>query len=351
MFWHFFDLPSPADKANNYINTTRLEIIASSLTASCIAALCFFTLFINLWVCFRIYKKRSFRSSCTALIVANVALVDILVSIKDLPFLLSVGVSSKWYFDTDWCRTYGLTNVVYIIVSISTLISIVTDRYITTRQNRNGTEHSHDSNPNNKIILLGYIIAQTTLSYSLSLIWSKYTFLSRKAFCQVEFSSSGFPMSLVVSFLFLIPVATLAFSMMGNTSREKLPAELKNNKFCDKHQRSTVCSGDVDGDEENVIHYHLQVAIGIFLISWSPYVVESFFPSPQTPSVPGIVSAFIPMMTTSLMPFFFVLTHDKPKVKTTYSPSSEVSSYLLAWRIPIHSFRTLISCCSTSIRI
>lgn len=330
MFWHFFDLTSPADKTNNYINTTKLEIIASSLTASCIASLCFFTLFINLWVCFKIYKKRSLRSSCTALIVANVALVDILVSIKDLPFLLSVGVSSKWYFDTEWCRTFGLTNVVYIIVSISTLISIATDRYIRTRQNRNGTEHSYDSNKNNKIILLGYIIAQTTLSYSLSLIWSKYTFLSRKAFCQVEFSSSGFPASLVVSFLFLIPVATLTFSMMGNTSREKLPAaEFQGNKFCDKDQSSAVCSDDVD-DEDNAIHYHLQVAIGIFLLSWSPYVIESFFPSSQSPNVPGIVSAFIPMITTSLMPFFFVLTHDKPKVKIMYSPSSKVSSYLLA---------------------
>lgn len=327
MYWHFFNMPSAVDKANS----SKLEIISSSLTASCIVSFCFLTLFINLWVCFRIYKKRSLRSSCTALIVANVALVDILVSIKDFPFLLSVGVSSKWFFDTEWCRTYGLTNVVYIIVSVSTLISIATDRYITTRENRlNGTEYSEDSAlaySKYKIMMLGYIIAQTTLSFSLSLVWSKYTFLSRKAFCQVEFSPLGFPVSLVVSFLFLIPVASLAISLLNNSKTKKLPEKLKSN-LCDKPVQYDDCDNDDDDDEENRIHFHLQAAIGIFLLSWSPYVVESFFPSPENPSIPGIISAFIPLMTTSLMPFFFVLTH-KPRATTTYSSSNE-SSYLVA---------------------
>ena len=308
------------------INTSKLEIFHSSIACSCIVSLCFFTLFINIWVCFRIYQKRSLRSSCIALVVANVALVDVLVTIKDFPFLLSVGMSAKWYFETEWCHSYGLTNVVYIIVSISTLVSIATERFIMAKEVRNGTdEYSQNlaSSLNNKVILLGYVIAQTTLSYSLSLLWSKYIFLGRKAFCQVEFSPSSFPVSMVVSFLFLIPIATLSFSMLNAISGKNIGIESKTNLYSNDQ-----CPHDNNDEEESRIHSYLQAAIGIFLISWCPYVIDSFFPSTEAPSVRGILSAFIPIMTTSLMPLYFVLTH-KPRV-TTLCYSSKESSNLLA---------------------
>lgn len=325
MYWNFFNMLTTEDTGANSVdlNTKKLEIVSSSVTGSVVASLSFFTLFINVWVCWRIYRKRSLRCSCIALIVANVALVDILVSIKDLPFLLSVSVSSKWYFEPEWCRSTGLTNVVYIIVSVSTLVSIATDRYIRTKIKENKVEKLSQglaSQPNNKVILLGYVIAQTTLSYSLSLLWSKYTFLSRKAFCLVEFSSSSFPLSMAVSFLFLIPIAILAFSMLNTISGNKTRTEWK----CDFGNED--CN-DAD-DEENQMYFHLQAVIGIFLISWCPYIVDSFFPSPESPSVPGIVSAFIPILTTSLMPLYFVLTH-KRRATITYNSAKE-SCYLSA---------------------
>ena len=310
------------------------------MTASCIAWLCLLTMLVNIWVCCKIYSKRSLRSSCTALIVANVALVDILVSIKDLPFLLSVALSSKWYFETEWCRSYGLTNVVYIIVSVSTLVSIATDRYIVTKENEriesNQSEQysmsagqaSYSPAPY-KVALLGYVVAQTTLSYSLTLLWSKYAFLSRKAFCQVEFSSSSFPASMIVSLLFLIPIATLTFTMLNSISGvKKETVDLKSNPG--SKDESTSETDDQVSEEENQIHCHLQAAIGIFLLSWCSYVVDSFFPSPQSPSIPGVISAFIPIITTSLVPLFFVLTH-KGRSPITHDSSKLASAYRLAW--------------------
>ncbi|XP_028405220.1 trace amine-associated receptor 7f-like [Dendronephthya gigantea] len=332
MFWHFYQtLGTAKDSSQDNVHTTKIEIVSQSMTASCIAFLCLLTMLVNIWVCYRIYSKRSLRSSCTALIVANIALVDILVSIKDLPFLLSVALSSKWYFETEWCRSYGLTNVVYIIVSVSTLVSIATDRYIVTKENshvESGKFGQYSSQgPNSyspapyKVALLGYVVAQTTLSYSLTLLWSKYAFISRKAFCQVEFTSSDFPISMIVSFLFLIPIATLTFSMLNSISgeREKTDEIKANSEISDE---STSEIEDQICKDESQIHGHLQAAIGIFLLSWCSYVVDSFFPSPQSPSIPGIVSAFIPIMTTSLVPVFFVLTH-KARLPVTQDQSKE----------------------------
>ena len=340
MYWHFFHTPTTVSESKNNVNvdTTKIEIISQSMTASCIAFLCLLTMLVNIWVCYKIYSKRSLRSSCTALIVANVALVDILVSIKDLPFLLSVALSSKWYFEIEWCRSYGLTNVVYIIVSVSTLVSIATDRYIVTRENNRVQLDQSGQYPmpgqssyspaQYKVALLGYVVAQTTLSYSLTLLWSKYAFLSRKAFCQVEFSSTGFPISIVVSFLFLIPIATLTFSMLNSISGEKKQTvELKSNSG--NKDESTSETEDQMSEEEGQIHCHLQAAIGIFLLSWCSYVIDSFFPSPESPSIPGVVSAFIPIMTTSLVPLYFVLTH-KVRLPNTYDSSKLESAYRLA---------------------
>ena len=338
MYWHFFHMSGTVgDTSRNNVNidTTRIEIISQSMTASCIAMLCLLTMLVNIWACYKIYSKRSLRSSCTALIVGNVALVDILVSIKDLPFLLSVALSSKWYFETEWCRSYGLTNVVYIIVSVSTLVSIATDHYIVTRENESDKSGQYPisgqtnfSPAPHKVALLGYVVAQTTLSYSLTLLWSKYAFLSRKAFCQVEFSSSGFHVSMLVSFLFLIPIATLTFTMLNNITGEKKHKVVVKSSSESKNESMSETEDQRMSEEEGQIHYHLQAAIGIFLLSWCSYVVDSFFPSPQSPSIPGIVSAFIPIMTTSLVPFFFVLTH-KTRVSVTDSNKLE-SAYRLA---------------------
>ena len=339
MYWHFFHMPGSVSESQNNVDTTKIEIISHSMTASCIAFFCLLTMLVNIWVCCKIYSRRNLRSSCTALIVANVALVDILVSIKDLPFLLSVALSSKWYFETEWCRSYGLTNVVYIIVSVSTLVSIATDRYIVTRENRRIESNQSEQYPMlgqssyspapYKVALLGYVVAQTTLSYSLTLLWSKYQFLSRKAFCQVEFSSSSFPASMVVSFLFLIPIATLTFSMLNSISsgEKKQIVELGNN--AGTKDESTSETDDQMSEEESQIHCHLQAAIGIFLLSWCSYVIDSFFPSSQSPSIPGIISAFIPITTTSLVPLFFVLTH-KARALITHDSSKLGSAYRLA---------------------
>ena len=277
----------------------NMEITSSSPVASVIAVFCMLTIITNLSVCYYIYRKRSLRSSCTALIVANLAAVDVLVSVKDLPLLISVSTTGRWYFEEHWCRSYGLTNVIYIIVSISTLVTITTEHYF--RLTEPGGSRS--ANYQSRSIPLGYIIAHTTLSYSLSLLWSKYVFISRKAFCQVDWPPSGISFTLVTSFIFLVPVSLLIYNFFGNEKEEVIAEKLKaaTGKISQAEEGSQVA---LDNDRA---HGRLQLAIGLFLVTWSPYVIESFFTySSDVPNIIGMVCACIPIITTTLIPLWYI---------------------------------------------
>lgn len=270
-----------------------LEITSYSPVASVIALYCLMTIGVNIVVCYYIYRKRSLRTSCTALIVANLAAVDVLVSIKDLPLLISVASSGKWYFEEHWCRSYGLTNVIYIIVSISTLVTITTEQFYRMTEGQNIS-----ASTSSRTIPLGYIIAHTTLSYSLSLLWSKYVFISRKAFCEVDWPPSGLSFTLVTSCIFLIPVSLLIYNFFGSDSEEK--------ETSDKDKLAKMENGEGESEADKA-HCRLQLAITVFLITWSPYVIESFFTySSEVPNIAGVVSAFLPILTTTLIPLWFI---------------------------------------------
>ena len=215
------------------------------------------------------------------------------VSIKDLPLLISVSTSGRWYFEEHWCRSYGLTNVIYIIVSISTLVTITTEQYFRMTDPQKVPGNAPRSIP------LGYIIAHTTLSYSLSLLWSKYVFISRKAFCEVDWPPSGLSFTLITSCIFLIPVSLLIYNFFGSESEDKNSSE--------KAKLAKMENGEAEETEEDKAHCRLQLAISMFLITWSPYVIESFFTySSQVPNIVGVVCAFVPIVTTTLIPLWYI---------------------------------------------
>ncbi|EDO40797.1 predicted protein [Nematostella vectensis] len=275
----------------------NMEITSSSPLASVVAGFCVVTILMNCVVCYQIYRRRSLRSSCTALIVANLAVVDILVSIKDLPLLLTVSMTGRWYFEEHWCRSYGLTNVIYIIVSISTLVTITTEQYL--KITETGKQNPAQGGAN-RSVLLGYIIAHTTMSYSLSLLWSKYVFISRKAFCQVDWPPSGLSYTVVASCVFLVPVSLLVYNMFnGQSSADAVGDKVK---IIEEEKQDGGLS-----ESEAESHRRLQFAVGLFLLTWFPYVLESFFTSvEEVPNLIGLVCAFLPIFTTTLIPLWYL---------------------------------------------
>ena len=277
-----------------------MEIVSPSPLAAVVAMFCMLTILINLSVCYYIYCKRSLRSCCTSLIVANLAAVDVLVSIKDLPILISVSTSGRWYFEEQWCRLYGLTNVIYIVVAVSTLVTITSERYFRSTEAVGPRSGSYQG----RSMPLGYIIAHTTLSYSLSLMWSKYVFISRKAFCQIDWPPSGLPYTLATSAFFLVPVTMLIYNFFGREKEEEIARKLR---AATAENISELEQGEKLSLEKQKSQGHLQTAITVFLVTWSPYVVESFFTrSSQVPNVVGVVCACIPIMTTTLIPLWYI---------------------------------------------
>ncbi|XP_031569862.1 melanopsin-A-like [Actinia tenebrosa] len=271
-----------------------MAITSSSPLATVVAVFCFMTIGINFVVCYQIYRRRSLRSSCTGLIVANLAVVDILVSLKDLPLLVSVSMTGRWYFEEHWCRSYGLTNVIYIIVSVSTLVTISTEQYFT-------ATNSGKQGNSNRPALLGYIIAHTTMSYSLSLLWSKYVFITRKAFCQVDWPPSGLTFTLIASVIFLMPVSFLVYNLF-NQGNDEIQEEKSKQQLLEQSKDDSDDDGEADYSQ-----IRLQFAVGLFLISWCPYVLESFFSiSDDVPNLVGLSCAFIPIFTTTLIPFWYL---------------------------------------------
>lgn len=262
---------------------------AGSTVGCCISTFCVISIVVNLWVCYKIYRRRASRSSSTAIIVANLACVDILVTVKDLPMLINISKTGNWYFEENWCSSYGLTNVIFIIVSVSSLVTITTERYVKLRDAAVGPGE-HKSRP----VLLGYVIAHTTLSYSLSLLWSKYIFLARKAYCRLEWPPrQGFSFTFFTSFIFILPVSYLIYNLLYRNVYSKEEGDIEE---------------DTDaGERESKAHCQLQLAVALFLVSWLPYVIESMVSGyVEWPPLVSIITACLPMMSTSMLPCIYM---------------------------------------------
>ena len=274
---------------------------------------------INLCALYRMYRKRSLRSSTAAIIVCNLACVDVLVTVKDIPRFLDVISEDGWKFDNSWCRVNGLTSVIFIIVSVTTLATISSERFSRLRKlsiGSGGTAETSSTTNGMSVnpLSLGFVIAHTTLSYSLSLLWSKYKFVTRKAACKVDWpTQSGSFITATASFIFAIPVSILLYNVLIKTleanGHNKHEEENK-----DGSSKSAMVAGLIQKTKQEIYNIfeeraqsQIQIGVLIFLGSWTPYVVEGFIGSYLYihPNV-GLVIAFIPVLTTSLLPLFYV---------------------------------------------
>ena len=279
-----------------------IELTYSKLIGNSVLTISVLTIAINLSVLFLIYKKKSLRTSSTAIIVCNLACVDILVTAKDAMAFFDVGSTGIWKFDENACSMYGLRSVIFIIISVSTLVTIYSERFLRLREiSTLGTSGLSSMRlTSNNPLVFGYVIAHTTLSYSLSLLWSKYVFLTRKAFCKVEWPRSyGFPISLLSSIIFIVPVSILVYNALFNGSKSGDNSDTSSQ--LQKTKSEIICTYEQRAQKQ------LYIATSIFLFSWTPYVTESllstyFLISPNI----GILVACLPLLTTSLLPLFYV---------------------------------------------
>ena len=63
-------------------------------------------------------------------------------------------------------------------------------------------------------------------------------------------------------------------------------------------------------------HAQLQAAVALFLVSWSPYVIESMLSGYiAVPELASVITACIPLIATSLLPIIYMrfLRDDRPR--------------------------------------
>ena len=257
---------------------------------------------LNVLAVWHTYERGNVRNSCSSIIIANLACMEILISIKEFPLLHRIVYGEKWLFQEQWCATYGLPNVIFIIVSVSTLVTVTTERFLRYRELSKSQGLTVDSTRHG---MFGYIIAHTTLSYSLTLLWSKYVFITRKAFCRVEWPPrEGFSITFVSSIVFILPVSALIYNVVFKNVFLKENADKLSSEEALQYERHA--------------QRQVQIAVSVFLLSWSPYVIESMVSSSsQVSPLLGMVTAMVPLFTTSLLPFCYVkfMKLDQP-VKT-----------------------------------
>lgn len=310
----------------------QLLLPYSKVFASAIVSISITCVLINMYALYRMYSKRSLRSTSTAIIVCNLACVDVLVTVKDIPRFLGVIREDSWIFDESWCRVNGLTSVIFIIVSVTTLATISSERFSRLRKLSTGG-NTADANPSKKIsssssssinpLCLGFVIAHTTLSYSLSLLWSKYKFVSRKAACKVNWpSTGGSVITVAASCIFAVPVSVLLYNVLVKTlesnniskNDDERNNEDQKSSSTVTVEPSTIVGGLIQKTKQEIYNVfeeraqsQIQIGVLIFLFSWTPYVVEGFVGSYVYvhPNL-GLIVAFIPVVMTSLLPMFYV---------------------------------------------
>lgn len=276
--------------------SVSIELPYTKEMASSVLVMSVLTIAINFGVLSCMYKR---RTTSTAIIVCNLACVDILVTIKDIYKFLNVIETGQWEFEESWCSSYGLTSVIFIIISVSTLVTISSERFSRLKEIASLGSAGSWNNPVHNPLVLGYVLAHTTLSYSLSLLWSKYIFVSRKGFCRVEWPPQyGFSITFLSSLIFIVPVSTLVYKVLFKGSPKDNDAT-----SCKLEQTKSEISAAYDKRAQEQLH----IAVAIFLCSWTPYVIESLLSSRfHIPPNLGIFVACIPMFTTSLLPLFYV---------------------------------------------
>lgn len=101
-----------------YHGTTAVVVMSTLIVISMILALVG-----NVMVIITIARHRGMRTR-TNLLLANLAVADILVAVLDMPFALITIIKGNWIFDETFCYFNGFTVGLGLMLSVHTLMWI-----------------------------------------------------------------------------------------------------------------------------------------------------------------------------------------------------------------------------------
>ncbi|GFO23535.1 melanopsin [Plakobranchus ocellatus] len=260
----------------------------------------------------------SLRTSSN-LFIMNLTVADFLMGVTDLPVFAISSLKGCWFLEFTGCQIYGMTTGVFGLVTIHTLAAIALDRYIVVVR----TLNPRNRMPKSTSVIIIVII------WMFSLVWSAVP-LTGISMYRLEGLGTSCTFNYVkrntaeiyyflglISFNLLMPFLIINFSYLGiyvNVRRIKRELSL----LMDSHGYATRKRVQVQAEVRTAITS--AVIVTIFILSWMPYAVISFYGlfGPSSAPVKPLVSMmpnFLAKLSIVANPILYSIGHPNVRKK------------------------------------
>ncbi|ESO89304.1 hypothetical protein LOTGIDRAFT_105958 [Lottia gigantea] len=173
----------------------------------------------NMVVCYLVYRKPSMRSAIN-LLLAHIALSDILLSVLIMPFSLVTLITRRWLLTEIFCGILGFLQTYFISVGVLVLLAISGDRYliIAKRKEKLNLKRSRKT-----LLIIWSLCAVVTLPPLFG--WTDYAFEDDFIMCALKTSfsfSNVFYVCFFTILTFYVPVLLMlsAFTLIVHIVRK-----------------------------------------------------------------------------------------------------------------------------------
>lgn len=181
-----------ATSFTSFSNTTASPVadsisVASLLSVVAMGCTMVFAIFGNVLVILAVHRTKSLRTTA-AILVVNLALVDLSITVSIVPFVMTLAVTQEWVLPWEVCRLTGFINAFLTAGQILALFHISVNRYIAVAY-----PHSYETRCNKRgticTVLLGWLFSLiwTTLPFY---GWGKLGFIQGTLFCNILWSAN-----------------------------------------------------------------------------------------------------------------------------------------------------------------
>lgn len=181
-----------ATSSASFSNTTASSVadsmsVASLLSVVAMGCTMVFAIFGNVLVILAVQRTKNLRTTA-AILVVNLALVDLSITVSIVPFVMTLAVTQEWVLPWVMCRLTGFINAFLTAGQMMALLHISVNRYIAVAY-----PHSYETRCNKRgticTVVLGwlYSLVWTSLPFY---GWGKLGFIQGTLFCNILWSAN-----------------------------------------------------------------------------------------------------------------------------------------------------------------
>ncbi|XP_006815525.1 G-protein coupled receptor 161-like [Saccoglossus kowalevskii] len=249
-----------------------------------------FTIAGNLIAIIVIWRTKEFRE-VTRILMANLAVTDLLVGVLILPCIIHTAATKSWIFGNIWCQFTGFNNLLLCSVSAMSLTAVSYERYIAIVYS---LRYIDLLTLKRSVIVVAVIWLSAAVGASVPFFGiGKYKYFDNRLTCGLDYKDNLVFTVTVIVFYFVLPVSWMFYIYyhIFKTARRharsvhaliiSLPGH--NIGFSSKERKATST---------------IVIIIGVYLLTWTPAtIVQIISLSASTISIPPEVDT----VTTCLL--------------------------------------------------